>query len=127
MSSNPFDWVKSICESKEILLNEDSASQYNPYITNKALSHHIDCLMFANEMNSRHFLNKDMQYMFLINSIRKRKRNHFWVKKINEDNENLELIKKYYNINNDKAYQALKILTKDQIAYIKNKLESFGF
>ena len=124
MSDNPFDWVKSISETKENLLDTRESNAYNPYIVNKSLSHQIDCLLFSNEMNSRHFLDKDIQYKFLLNSIRKRKRLHFWVKQ--EKLDDITYIKQYYNYNNDKAYQALKLLSKDQIDYIKNKLENFG-
>lgn len=124
MSDNPFDWVKSICETKENLLDTRESNVYNAYIVNKSLSHQIDCLLFSNEMNSRHFLDKDIQYTFLLNSIRKRKRLHFWVKQ--EKLDDIAYIKQYYNCSNDKAYQALKLLSKDQIDYIKNKLENFG-
>jgi hypothetical protein len=124
MSSNPFEWVKSICETKENLLDTTEKTSYNPYIVNKSLSHQIDCLLFSNEMNFRHFLDKDIQYTFLLNSIRKRPRPHFWVK--SEKLNDIKYIKKYYNCSNDKAYQALKLLSKDQIDYIKNKLENFG-
>ena len=61
MSDNPFDWVKSISETKENLLDTRESNAYNPYIVNKSLSHQIDCLLFSNEMNSRHFLDKDIQ------------------------------------------------------------------
>ena len=125
MTSNPFDWVRSICETKENLLDAVEGKNYNPYIVNKALSHHVDCLMICNEMNVRPFLDKDIQYTFLLNSIRKRKRQHFWAKK--EDEENINIIKQYYKMSNDKAYQALKILSMEQINYIKNKLENNGF
>ena len=124
MSSNPFDWVKSISETKENLLTEETKTQYNPFIVNKALSHHLDCVLLTNEMNTRHHLDKDIQYTFLFNSIRKGRRYSNWEKKSIDDD--LKYIKKYYNYSNDKAYQALKILSKDQINYIKNKLENFG-
>jgi hypothetical protein len=124
MSDNPFDWVKSISETKENLLDTRESNAYNAYIVNKSLSHQIDCLLFSNEMNSRHFLDKDIQYTFLLNSIRKRKRLHFWVK--HDKLDDITYIKQYYKCSNDKAYQALKLLSKDQIDYIKNKLENFG-
>ena len=124
MSSNPFDWVKSISETKENLLTEETKKQYNPFIVNKSLSHHIDCLLFVNEMNTRNHLDKDIQYSFLFHSIRKSKRYSTWEKKAIDDD--LKYIKAYYHYNNDKAYQALKLLSKDQIDYIKNKLENFG-
>ena len=121
--SNPFDWIKSISETKENLLDIHEKNEYNPFIVNKGLSYYIDCLLFSNEMNIRNTLDKDMQYVFLLNGIRKGKRYSPWEKKsIDED---IKYIKKYYSYNNEKALQALKILTKSQIEYIKNKLENF--
>lgn len=121
--SNPFDWIKSISETKENLLDVYEKNEYNPFIVNKGLSYYIDCLLFSNEMNIRNTLDKDMQYVFLLNGIRKGKRFSPWEKKA-IDND-IKYIKKYYNYNNEKAFQALKILTKSQIEYIKNKLENF--
>jgi len=121
--TTPFDWVKSISETKNNLLLEEDMKTYNPYIINKSLSYHIDCLLFANEMNIRNFLDKDIQYSFLLNSIRKSRRYSPWEKK--EIDENLKYLKKYYNTSNEKAFQALKLLSKSQIEYIKNKLENF--
>lgn len=122
--SNPFDWVKSINETKENLIEKEEVKSYNPFIVNKALSYYLDCLLFSNEMNMRHYLDKDIQYTFLLNSIKKYKRYSPWEKK-NIDND-LKYIKKYYNCSNEKAYQALQLLTKEQIDYIHNKLENFN-
>lgn len=122
--SNPFDWVKSITETKENLLETEEVKNYNPFITNKALSHQLDCLMFCNEMNLRSYLDKDIQYSFLFNSIKKKKRYSCWEKKQIDDD--LKYIKKYYNFNNEKAHQALKLLSREQIDYIHNKLENFN-
>lgn len=121
--SNPFDWMKSISETKENLLDVHEKNEYNPFIVNKGLSYYIDCLLFSNEMNIRNTLDKDMQYTFLLNGVRKGKRYSPWEKKFID--EDIKYIKKYYSYNNEKALQALKILTKSQIEYIKNKLENF--
>jgi hypothetical protein len=80
--------------------------------------------MYANEMNKNHHLDKDMQYSFYINSLRKRKRFSPWIKK--DKIEDLESVKSYYGYSNEKAYQALKILSKEQINFIKQKLEKGG-
>lgn len=122
--SNPFDWIKSISETKEDLLSATEAKDYNPYIVNKGLSYYLDCLLLANEMNIRNTLDKDIQYMFLLNSVRQGKRYSPWEKKT--DTKHLEYIKQYYNYNDEKAAQALKLLSKEQIEYIHNKLENFG-
>ena len=80
--------------------------------------------MFANEMNKYSFLQKDMQYSFYLNSLRKRKRFSPWIRK--DSIQDLECVKEYYDYSNEKAFQALKILTKEQLNYIKKKLDIGG-
>ena len=67
------DWLNSINFNKEDL-SENIKQRYPPYIINRCLSGHLDCVMFANEMNRYNFLDKDMQYSFYLNSLRKKKR-----------------------------------------------------
>ena len=88
------------------------------------MSGELDSLMYANEMNKVHFLPKKLQYDFLLNSLRKRKRFSPWLRK--EDIKDLECVKSYYDYSNEKALQALKILSKTQIDFIKSKLETGG-
>ena len=116
------DWLNSINFTKEDL-SEDIKS-YPPFIINRCLSGHLDCVMFANEMNKYHFLDKDMQYSFYLNSLRKKKRFSPWLRK--DKVTDLECVKSYYGYSNEKASQALKILSKEQIAFIKKKLETGG-
>lgn len=120
------DWLNSINFTKKNLTEDDPEiiKTYPPYIVNKCLSGHIDSIMFANEMNQYHFLDKQLQYDFYINILRKKKRFAPWLKK--ESIDNLNIIKEYYGYNTEKAQQALKILTKDQIDFIKNRLEKGG-
>jgi hypothetical protein len=122
--SNIFDWVNSITYTKTNLLETNEIKEYTPYIANKSLSYHLDCLLFANEMNMRPHLDKDMQYTFLFNGIRKSKRYSKWEKKY--DNEDIKYIKKYYNYSEEKARQIIDILSKEQIAYIKNTYENIN-
>jgi hypothetical protein len=126
MSYELKDWLNSINFSKEDLMeiDPDSKKQYNPYIINKCLSGQIDSILFSNEMNINHHLDRDMQYSFFINILRKRKRFSPWIKK--DKIEDLENVKKYYGYSNEKASQALKILSKEQIAFIKNRLDIGG-
>jgi hypothetical protein len=107
-------------------MNEDpnAKKDYAPYIINRCLSGHIDCILFANEMNLHHSLDKDMQYSFYLNSLRKRKRYSPWLRK--DKVTDLECVKKYYNYSNEKASQSLKILSKDQINFIKQRLDTGG-
>lgn len=120
------DWLKSINDTKENLIDKDFnlEREYSPYIINKCLSGSIDCLLYSNEMNLNYHLSKKMQYDFFINSIRKRKRYSPWISK--EKTKELELVKKYYKYSDKKARQALKILTKSQIKFIKDSLDIGG-
>lgn len=120
------DWLRTINQTKENLIDEDPSleKEYAPYIINRCLSGHIDCILFANAMNQYNFISKKMQYDFLLNSLRKKKRFSPWIRK--ETVEDFEYIKRYYGYSNDKAKEALKILTKEQIKYIKSKFETGG-
>ena len=116
------DWLNSINFTKEDL--SEDISSYPPYIINRCLSGHIDCILFANEMNMHSELPKDMQYLFYLNSLRKRKRFSPWLRK--DKVKDLECVKQYYGYSNEKASQALKILNKEQIDFIKQRLETGG-
>ena len=119
------DWLNSINTTKENFMEDPSSiKDYPPYIINKCLSGHIDSVLFANEMNMNHHLDKDMQYFFYLNSLRKRKRFSPWLRK--DKIKDLECIKQYYGYSNEKASQALKILTKEQINFIKKRLDIGG-
>ena len=118
------DWLNSINLNKKNILEEDPDAKYPAYVVNRCLSGTIDSIMYANEMNMHPNLDKDMQYTFMLNGLRKRKRFSPWLKqeKIND----LDLVKKYYGYSNEKAQQAMRILTKEQIKYIKQKLNTGG-
>lgn len=120
------DWLNSINHTKENLIaDEPSAiSSYPPYIVNRCLSGNIDSILFSNEMNLNAHLDKDMQYSFLLNTLRKRKRFSPWLKK--EQIEDLDLVKKYYGYSNEKAKIALTLLTKTQLDFIRKKYDTGG-
>lgn len=120
------DWLNSINQTKENLMSEDSSlvKEYAPYIINRCLSGNIDCILFVNEMNINSHLDEDMQYSFLLNTLRKRKRFSPWLRK--DKVTDLECIKQYYGYSNEKASQALKILSPQQINFIKQKLDIGG-
>ena len=120
------DWLNSINFTKHDLRDDDPdvMKDYAPYIINRCLSGHLDCIMFANEMNKYSFLDKDMQYSFYLNTLRKKKRFSPWLRK--DKVTDLEIIKQYYGYSNEKASQALKILTPEQISYIKQRLDTGG-
>ena len=116
------DWLNSINFTKEDL--SENIKSYLPFIVNRCLSGELDCILFANEMNKYHFLDKDMQYSFYLNTLRKRKRFSPWLRK--DKVKDLECVKQYYGYSNEKASQALKILTKEQIKFIKQRLDIGG-
>jgi hypothetical protein len=120
------EWLNSINFTKTNLMDEnpDAKRDYAPFIINRCLSGHLDCILFANEMNKNHFLDKDMQYTFYLNTLRKKKRFSPWLRK--DKIEDLETVKQYYGYSNEKAYQVLKILSNEQIDYIKQRLEIGG-
>ena len=120
------DWLNSINFNKHNLIEEDPSviKDYPPYIVNRCLSGHLDCIMFANEMNKYSFLDKDMQYTFYLNTLRKKKRFSPWLRK--DKVTDLQSVKQYYGYSNEKASQALKILSKQQLDYIKQRLEIGG-
>ena len=119
-------WLNSINFSKTNLMDEDPDAKrdYSPYIINRCLSGHLDCILFVNEMNKNHFLDKDMQYSFYLNTLRKKKRFSPWLRK--DKISDLDCVKNYYGYSNEKATQALKILSNEQLEFIKQRLEIGG-
>ena len=120
----PFDLINSITYKKDIVMNNSNEGSYNPFITNRSLSQFIDCILLANEMNHRHHIDNKLQYDYLINRIRPRKRFKKWDKK--QDNENIQLIKDYYSCNNDKARVTLSLLSEQHLNIIRQKLNKGG-
>ena len=118
------DWLNSINFTKKIPEDPSEIKTYVPYIINRCLSGHLDCILFVNEMNKYHFLDKDLQYTFYLNTVRKRKRFSPWLRKDKIDD--LDCVKKYYGYSNEKALQVLKILSNEQIHFIKQRLEIGG-
>ena len=120
------DWLNSINQTKKNLIDEDPLleKEYSPYIINRIYSGHLDAIMFSNEMNQYHFLPKKMQYDFFLNTLRSKKRFSPWLRK--DEIKDLDLIKRYYGYSNEKAYLALRILSKDQLNFIRSKFEIGG-
>jgi len=121
------DYLNSINQTKKDLLDTDDPGwekNYPPYVINKCMSQHMDTLMFANEMNQYPNLDKKLQYEFFINIVRPRKRFSPWGKK--EKVKDIELVKEFYGYSTEKAMQALRILTSDQIEIIRDKLNKGG-
>ena len=120
------DWLNSINQTKKNLMDEDPSieKEYPPYIINRCFSGHLDAVLFANEMNMYSFLPKKMQYDFFINILRTKRRFSPWIRKDLVDN--LDCVKRYYGYSNEKEKQALKILSKEQLDFIKSKFDIGG-
>ena len=120
------DYLNSINFSKDYLMDEDPAweKNYPSYVINKCMSHHLDTIMYANEMNIHSHIDKRLQYDFYIHTVRPKRRFSPWAKK--QQVKDLDLVKKYYGYSSDKATQALEILTPTQLNYIKDKLNKGG-
>jgi hypothetical protein len=120
------DWLNSLNFTKENLISDEPylALEYPPYIINRCMSGQMDSVMYAQEMNKYHFLDKDLQYNFYLNTLRKRKRFSPWIRK--DKVSDLDYVKRYYGYSNEKASQVMKILTPEQITYIKQRLETGG-
>jgi|TARA_B100000035_G_scaffold38466_1_gene28973 hypothetical protein len=121
------DYLNSINYTKKSVMDSDDPAwekNYPSYIVNKCMSHHMDTVMYANEMNQYPLLDKKLQYDFFINTVRSRKRFSPWDKK--QKMNDLDVVKQYYGYSNEKARQALDILTPDQLNVIKNKLNKGG-
>ena len=121
------DYLNSINYTKESLLDTEDdqwVKKYPSYIINKCIAPSPDSLMLVNEINQLHHLDKKLQYDFLINSLRTRKRYTPWMKA--KKLENLEYVKEYYGYNNEKAKSALDILNDEQISAIKTRLNKGG-
>jgi hypothetical protein len=121
------DYLNSINFTKKNLMKSEDKEwirKYPAFIINKILSGFQDTIMLVNEVNRNHFLDKDMQYSFLLNSIRSKKRFSPFLRA--SKLKNIDLVKEYYGYSNEKAKTVLDILTKDQLKLIKEKLYKGG-
>jgi len=121
------DYLPAINYTKKNLMDSDDPmwkKKYPAFMVNKILSSFIDTISKANEMNRYHFLDKDMQFQYLLNSIRSKKRYTPFLR--SERIEDIECVKEYYGYNMEKARVALKLLTKEQLKLIKEKLFKGG-
>ena len=116
---NPFDFVNSITYSKTDIMNDINEKEYAPFLVNRSLSYHQDTLLYANEMNRRFDISHKLQYHYLLNSIRKRKRFAKWAKP--ELADDLKIVMEYYLVSREKAEEYLNILSKREIGILKTR------
>jgi hypothetical protein len=122
---NPFDFVNEInYGKKDIMVDDVTEKGYLPFMTNRSLSYFPDTVASANLMNQYHHLDNKLQYHFLLNIVRKRKRFSKWDKP--ETHTDLEVVKEYYGYSNEKARSALTLLSPDDLEKIKEKVFKGG-
>ena len=122
---NPFQFVNEITfGKKDVMVDPDMEKKYVPFMVNRSLSYFTDTVHMANEMNKYHHLDKKLQFQFLLNIVRKKKRFSKWVKPTTDSN--VDVIKEYYGYSNEKAIQILPLLSADQLNIIKNKVNKGG-
>jgi hypothetical protein len=123
---NPFDYVNEILQGKKQLIIDDASEKsYVPFLTNRSLSYHLDCIMYANEMNRRHIVDSKMQNDFLLNTVRSKKRPFAkWAKVV--QNDDLECIQKMYGLSKIKAREAIRLLSDEQIQKLKEQTDTGG-
>jgi hypothetical protein len=121
----PFDFLNSINSTKVNLLDKDpeNINQYNSFLVNRSLSYFPDTVLISNEMNRLHHIDARLQYDFLINIVRKKKRFSKWDKSQSTD---IECIKEYYGYSDSKAKQIIGLLTSEQLQELKNKVNKGG-
>lgn len=127
--ANPFDYINSISTNKKNMMRESendalAEKEYSAWMVNKGLSYFQDTVLHANLMNINHHLDKRPQYEFLLNSIRRNKRYAKWVK--NENSSDLECVMQYFGYSNSKANDVMGLLTKEQLASIRNSFNTGG-
>lgn len=121
--ATPFDFVKAINETKEDMFTDPLVEKdYSPFLINRSLSFFADTVLYANEMNRYPDVPKKSQFQYYLNSIPKRKRYSKWFKK-DAETKSMALVMEYFDYSSEKAKEALKILSNEQLKLIEEKLE----
>jgi hypothetical protein len=119
-----FDFVKSINEHKENIMTDENEGVYAPFVVNRTLSYFVDCIFSVNELNIRRDMSSRMQYGFLLNRIRQKKRFARWAKP--EVDERVELIMRHYQLNQKRSKVLLGLLSEEQIEAIRAQEDKGG-
>jgi hypothetical protein len=123
---SPFDFINAINDTKKNLFEDPQASKdYSSFMINRGLSYFPDTVLYANEMNRHSTIPVDWQFFFFLNTIPKKKRFSKWSKK-DKETKSIQLVKEYYGYSNERAKEALSVLTDNQLKMIEEKLEKGG-
>ena len=121
----PFDYINSINnKNKDMMTNTENdelaEKSYNAYLTNRSLSYFIDTILYANDMNMMAHLDNKMQYQYYMHAVPKKNRFSKWAKK---DTTDIDVITEFYKCNLTRANEILKIINKDELDLMKQKLQ----
>lgn len=121
------DWLNSVYYNKKDLIkdNPTGAKSYPSFIINRFLAGNLDTILYANELNERYTMDKEMQYKFLLYALPKKKRYSSYIKKSKLDY--LDSVKQYYGYNTEKSLEAINLLSKEQLEFIKKSLDTGGY
>lgn len=124
----PFDYINAINANKDIIGSSDNPEEvekeYTPFMVNRGLSYFVDTILYANEMNSASDISNKLQFDYLRNSIKPKKRFSKWAKRLSA--ENINVIKEIYKYSDRRAMEVLSLLSDSQIALLKEKLKKGG-
>ena len=122
---SPFDFLNDINYNKSNIMVDDLVEkQYNAFMVNRGLSYFQDTVLMANEMNLNSHIDNRLQFEFFINIVRKKKRFSKWAKA--QTTDDVEVLKEYYGYSTEKARQASKLLSSEQINELKKKVFKGG-
>ena len=122
---NPFDFVKSVSyDKKDIMVDDIEEKAYQPFLINKSLSYHQDSVFFTNEMNCRHGVDNRLQYVFFLNTLRKRQRFSKWSKPY--VSKKLDVVKEYYQMSTREAKELYTLLSDKELRELKNRMNTGG-
>lgn len=122
---NPFEYITAInTTKKDIMVDDIAESKYTPFMVNRSLSYFADTVLFANEMNINHQLDHRLQFDFLINIVKKKKRFSKWLKP--EEISDLNVVKEYYGYSNEKAKSVLSLFTDEQLTELRKRMSKGG-
>lgn len=119
------DWIPSILQTKKYIMTPENEKEYVPYVVNRAISQNNDCILFVNEMNIMYDLDKKLQYDYFINTLKAKKRKYQKWHKATESID-IDAIKEYYDYSSEKAKDVLRILSAEQLNYIKEIINKGG-
>ena len=121
------EYLKAINQTKEPLMDtadEMWEKKYPAFVVNRCVYPFSDTILLVNEMNIYNGLDNKLQFHFLLNSTRARKRFSPWLK--TSKIKNLETIKEYFGYSDQRAKEVLDVLTDEDISYMETKLDKGG-